>query len=346
MQIAVIMGNVREIADRQSNFELLRLVCAFSIVLLHANFFTFGIPEDTSALKAFFRIFFQVLCIPSVYAFVLISGWFSVQIRLKSLFNLFFMLVFWGIIRIAILWIVGAFGTDWIANLKMVNPIIGWFIPCYLCMLCFVSVINLYTSSVNTHDLRRYVFAIVCIMMLSDSVLHCVDCWQGGYSTISLMCVYCVGRYLRLDGQRLLSKSKSFYGCLFFAVTVVWSVAIFIVLKSFPEKISGCTILAMTRYTFPFSVICSVCLFMFFCKIKVESKVVNRLALSAFPIIGYHLSFAFIKFVRMIDERFFGGVFILVLVIFLLCVSALIITIDQIRIWLWSIILIQIRKKR
>lgn len=61
-------GNAIE--KRQSGIELLRLVAMFMVLLLHANYLSFGAVSDYAVLyspiDAFGRVFMEQLCIVSV----------------------------------------------------------------------------------------------------------------------------------------------------------------------------------------------------------------------------------------------------------------------------------------
>lgn len=78
---------------RQSNFELLRIVAMFMVMMLHVNFLALGRPsvEDAGSapLATFTRILFEVMSVGSVDLFVLISGWFGIKANRKSLLHLF-----------------------------------------------------------------------------------------------------------------------------------------------------------------------------------------------------------------------------------------------------------------
>lgn len=64
--------------ERQSNVELLRIIAMFLILLVHADFYSLGEPSYTDitseSLDTFLRIFFEVISIPAVNIFVMISG--------------------------------------------------------------------------------------------------------------------------------------------------------------------------------------------------------------------------------------------------------------------------------
>lgn len=85
---------------RQSNIELLRIAAMLLILVLHANFFALGAyePEDfkTDPLPTATRILFEQAAIYAVNLFVLISGWFGIRTKTKSLTALMFQYAFFS----------------------------------------------------------------------------------------------------------------------------------------------------------------------------------------------------------------------------------------------------------
>lgn len=83
---------------RQSNFELLRIVAMFMVMMLHVNFLALGKPTmeevNSATITSFVRILFEVWSVGCVDLFVLISGWFGIKANRKSLFTFIFQVVF------------------------------------------------------------------------------------------------------------------------------------------------------------------------------------------------------------------------------------------------------------
>ena len=136
--------------ERQSNFEALRIVCAVMIVFLHANFWTLGRPTweilCSQPVVTLVRMFFQFICVPATYAFILLSGYFGIHVKPKSVANLLFMLFFWK----GVLIVRQGFVDGWsLSLLRQANPFIGWFIPAYITLLCFVPALNAFADSLD-----------------------------------------------------------------------------------------------------------------------------------------------------------------------------------------------------
>ena len=79
---------------RRSNFELLRLVSMLMVVNLH-SFWGYEHGMGIGQAVDFFR---ESACICAVDAFILISGYWGIKWRFKSLFNLLFQVAFYSFV--------------------------------------------------------------------------------------------------------------------------------------------------------------------------------------------------------------------------------------------------------
>lgn len=80
--------------SRLSNFELLRCIAMFLVLMVHADFYSLGAPEITNirdiSLGDIVQLLIQGISIVCVNVFVLISGWFGIRPNIKSFANFIF----------------------------------------------------------------------------------------------------------------------------------------------------------------------------------------------------------------------------------------------------------------
>ena len=87
--------------ERQSNIELLRIIAMFMILVIHANMISLTRPVSmdfyNSPIPTITRYFIESLGIVGVDIFVMISGWFLVNTRIKSFLSIGFQIIMlWG----------------------------------------------------------------------------------------------------------------------------------------------------------------------------------------------------------------------------------------------------------
>ena len=118
--------------ERSSNFELLRLLCIFGILVMH----TFaGIDTAASPGNMLANVFANSLFNTGVTCFILLSGYFGIRFDLKKLIGLDLMVIFFTLLGTVAL---GDFGVKDL--IKSCIPVLSrryWFITCYfvLCIL-------------------------------------------------------------------------------------------------------------------------------------------------------------------------------------------------------------------
>ena len=155
---------------RKSNIELLRIVAMFLVLIVHAGFFSLGVPTPAEAsaapLTVLTRIFFQSVSVIAVLVFVLISGWFGIRTKVKSVVNFLFQCLFYSLSIFAVMLLTGHATFDWksIQNvLLFVNSF--WFIKAYLCLMIFARgklhpFVSALTSAVFWIKMVMYIHAI------------------------------------------------------------------------------------------------------------------------------------------------------------------------------------------
>lgn len=83
----------------------------FMVLLLHSSFMAFGMPDmeaiRNSPVLLGGRILQQGICIVAVDVFVLISGWFSIKPKQKSICSFLFQIVFLQILSYVVFVLLG-----------------------------------------------------------------------------------------------------------------------------------------------------------------------------------------------------------------------------------------------
>lgn len=90
--------SLRRVKVRESNFELLRNLAMFMVLVIHANFVSLPRPLTDELVSSpgptAFRYYIESLGIVCVDVFVLISGWFRVNTNARSVIGFVFQVLF------------------------------------------------------------------------------------------------------------------------------------------------------------------------------------------------------------------------------------------------------------
>lgn len=187
---------------RQSNMELLRIVAMLLVLAVHVNFFSIGKPSQheiaNNPISSFVRIEFEALSIVCVNLFVLISGYFGIKLKLKSICNFLFQLFFVWIL-IYILVIVTGYNTfTFWSLLTIIIPgwQNGWFIASYLMLLLFSPLLNYFANNSNRKEFKLFLFFFFLIQTTLGWIYPFWNMFNNGYTVISFIGLYLLARYI------------------------------------------------------------------------------------------------------------------------------------------------------
>jgi len=332
--------------QRDSTFELLRLLSMMMILALHANQQSIGEPTVAAAianpLQMFTRQFFQQLCEVGVNVFVLISGWFGIHPKKKSLCNLLFQVLFYSV---ALFIVTYAFGQR-LPILKTIQLFwFGagyWFVPAYIVLFALAPVLNSFIEHANQQSIRNFLIAFFSLELLYGWAFDDFANYDGGYSAISFVGLYLLARYLRVYQPSVTKWSKQKVISVFFVICLLGAVITELSLLSGVSFLAEHMFGKMHIYSSPFVIIPSVMMVLLFAKISIQSKMINWLASSCFAIylIHQHLMVRpyYCEACANIFETYSGFAYWGLIILFLIAVGLGCILIDKIRVASWKII--------
>ena len=319
--------------QRKTNIELLRIISMLMILVLHTRYNgILSVYDGPITLNKFFLFLFEAISIVGVNVFILISGYFGINLKRKSIYNLLFEIYFYGIIGL-IGWMVVQ-QTMFVENryfIKALLPISQtvWFIPNYILLMIFSPMLNAFCENNSSKRILFFILIIYLVSYLWTSVLHGVISGFGGYSWGWFIILYLTGRLIRCYSDNS-QYSKSVYLCGYIIATLV-VVAIALLQNYIPIGKS-----LLWNYDCPLIYISSICLFLYFIKIEIGYiKWINWLAASSFAVLLFHVApFAgYNRINQYLFENYDGGIYCLLVaftVIFYYLIATLI---DQVRIF-------------
>lgn len=318
-------------------------ICAILVVLLvHSIFPIIGYPTHPSDNNVY-ALFWEALSVIGVNVFVLVTGYFSTVPRIKSIFNILFICLFYAILKITYSIFTNNFSVGSILFISKAN----WFVTAYLGLLLLTPALNYCSDLMSKKGLG---LLVLCLLLF--------EAWFGfipgygtqhfscGYSMLSFAILYLLARYIRLYGVPHWFVRWS--GSLYFFFTLLISILAYSILKiGWRAEIM---VPSFYDYTNPLIIISAVCFVLFFSKLRIrQSKIINHVAKSTLAVLLIHTMEPFTtwrkQFFTELWQNFTGLQLVIyyalgVVVIFIVCCL-----VDQTRLMEWKPIQKYLNKK-
>ncbi len=261
--------------NRDSNFELARIVAMIMIVIGH--FVVHGIWETEfcskvdlqNPLSCALENLVYSFCVCGVNIFVLISGYHKIKFKLKSFLSLWFLCAFYGLIAALVNFHAGTpLLPALIKSLFISNS--QWFFQAYLWLFILSPVLNAGLDSMSIATYRRFVLILFILNCFSGWVLNNAN--FSGYNVMQLIFIYIIGQWISREPiVKRFSPRQYFIGFAIMSVLIcIISVLSLLVLDD-----SNCR---FYYYNNPLIVLASVAMFSCFCQLEMRSKIINTIA--------------------------------------------------------------------
>ena len=280
---------MKEALKRHSNFELLRMLCMLFIVchhmIVHAlpTHSEFGIALGT---EWYGLQLLNCLCYVAVNLFILISGYFGINIKFRGFIRLYIMLAFYGFVLYHLhLYSIGSHVNRW-SVYNTIFPITNspgwWFIKSYFVLYLLSPILN---SAIAMLSKAKYKLSLLLfsIVILYYGFYREMEFGNAGYSLSNFVYLYFIGGYLKryvsaTPWLRIPSLSVYLAGTI-----LLWVLTIFAA-KNTTTSVWFSTV----QYNHPVLVVSSVAFFLFFTTLRFSSKVINFIAPSSLAVYLLH----------------------------------------------------------
>ena len=295
------------VKERDSNIELLRIVSALFVTMLHYNY-NIAFREVVWGGHNFWVLnLFECISIPAVNLFVIITGYFSYHSNNRKInkpLSLIVQTVIWGILYILFYGLC----VEKVEDVALIKQIIAciitpnYFVTLYVVLYIISPYLNYLISSLTERSFRiliLYLFLIfsiwATIMDLGNEFLNTNSFDTGspigqrgsqfGYTIVHFIFIYLLGAYISKYSLSFSMKSLIFGIILSVLLVFAWRCLDLL----YCENSQLSTALS---YNNPLVIALSFFIFMLFKELRIKSKIVNELSGAAFTcylIQGYFL---------------------------------------------------------
>lgn len=265
--------------NRQSNFELLRILCMLGVLVGHVLLYLYAdqLHSMDWSLPNQMRMALMNACAVAVNCFVLISGYFTIQFSWKRVLRFCGICLCYAFLG----WL--CLGGDWKQVVFPISESGLWFPICYLGLMLVSPLLNAGLLALKEHELIR----TVGLLLFVDIYLgywHQSDCiGVDGYGLFHLVCIYCLG-YLIAQRNLILPHAGGW-----FLVCVV----LMTVLHAVKQVWLPIAVIYSLHFNSPMLIIASVLLFLWAKGLSIQSRVVNWIASSVFAVYLVHCNPSF-----------------------------------------------------
>lgn len=321
--MAIIMAKKTKVRD--SNFELLRMLLIFMVLLGHANLWFLG-SEYKTGTEHYIRVLVEVICLPAVNAFVLISGWFGIKGDYRRIFPMIFQLL---ICTVPVAIVMNAMHQINLLSLDgIAEYVLGgnnyWFVIDYIGLVLFAPILNIIVYNVNRVVFRTFLIGVLALIVPLDVIFRSsVLGVNGGYSLIWFIYLYLLARYMRLYGIEWLDRRK-------------WMVMVTCIILQIGLLYFN---LIGNRYTNPLILLPAMSIILIFKEYSFKSHIVNYLASGTLIVYMLHMHPCFYReigvFLRELYHRNGYYLYMIEVIGLIVLLYFVAVTIDKLQALIW-----------
>lgn len=258
---------------RNSSIELARIVAMVAIVIYH--FVCHGVFRDCWPLNQDVSLAHgeKMLALASAFImfgtdlFAIISGFFRIRLRWKTILGLWFLCLFYNILNIAVQ---VDFSVSAIGHCFFISSTQQWYFASYLWIVLLSPIINAGIDSLSKNALR--LICILCIFLCGFSGWFLENVNTHGHSFDQILAMYIVGAGISKENQSMKAIKLYWYPVAFLLMGIMSGAFISI----YSER--GLKMLFF--HNNPFTMIAAISVFCFFNSLTIKSGKINRIASS------------------------------------------------------------------
>lgn len=281
---------------RDSNYELMRIVSMFMIVVWHM--LRHGqVDIHASGLLKNVVYFIEAILIVHVNSYVLVTGYYQCKskFKLKKLISLNNQAWFYRVVILTILLIYDIVKIGEVELLQSLFPLdfsAYWFIKMYLILYCFSPFLNRLIEKISKKEFQVLLMTCFIIFSVLPTIsMQIIYNNGGGYSLTNFVFLYLLGAYFRyypIQKSRIFEVNTRRKNQLIFLLGFISCFFVNFLLSCFSEilfqggnipSFFGQTIsLFFLSYDNPLAIVGSLMYFFWFGTFEIKSKFINRVS--------------------------------------------------------------------
>ena len=293
-------------SERKSNFELMRVISMFFIVLWHVLLHT-NIIQNSSGTLNYLSSFLYILISVHVNSFVLVTGYFQYNktMKFRKVGNLIGKVWFYNLLFVILTLIIGFMSVD---NLEIVQSTsilnMGgyWFINSYVALYLITPLLNKFISKATQKEHKKILIILFIVFSVVATLTKQQTITNDGRTIIAFIFLYLVGAYFGKypiqHSYHFRNNSKNKNQLIFFSLFLFLGILNFVgyhfgqsLLESSNSLIQdfGRTLVtSIDNFSSPILVIQSVCYLLYFETLTIKSRAINHLSSLTFGIYLVH----------------------------------------------------------
>ncbi len=280
--------------ERESNYELLRMLAGMAVIILHFNYFPGGGGALANATGATYYVllFLEALCACAVNIFILLSGYFSCYSKKIKTGRLLEILLQTICLSLAVNVVSSIIHNSWSIT-QLAGSLIpaNYYVILYIALMFLAPFINKLTDSLGKRGFNIlmiiafllfsvYAFAVDILKEISGSAWAGlstvgIDGSMNGYTIVNFVLVYLLGSWLRKN-----EGLKNIKTSILLVILIACAAAIMGWRRFLPET--------AWPYHSPLIILEACVIFTLFGRIKISSRVINTIAPAAFTCFLIH----------------------------------------------------------
>lgn len=305
-------SNISVNKQRDSNIELLRIIVACFVIVLHYFFpkvfdVIQTLPNGSEKLSRIFIVgSFESISACAVNVFIIITGFFLCNNNKRTWDKPLKLIIFLILVRAVVFVFYSVIEPGAFSLLEFFYYSLprNYFVPIYVALYLISPYINIVLDKLSTQERKRLVILLLCVFslwnigvdILSEIGEKNINSMSTvgrlgssyGQTIVNFFVLYCIGAFIRLNQVKIKKRNSIF---LFMAISFL--VFVWFIIESKTKTVI--TDFSFCYYHNPFIIAQSALLFLFFKEVSIRSIIINELASAAYGcyiLQGYILNFA------------------------------------------------------